>query len=100
MKELSANRAAAELKDATLDCSQSSKQPDVKATAAVEGQETPMFDKTADQSDVAIESRKRSDLFFPLVFSASAVVVTVVWLAAIGWLVWQPIGYLAALLFE
>jgi hypothetical protein len=59
-----------------------------------------MFDKTADQSDVALESRKRSDLVFPLVFSATAVVVTVVWLGAIGWLIWQPIGHLAGWLFE
>jgi hypothetical protein len=59
-----------------------------------------MFDKTADQIDVAIESRKRSDLVFPLVFSATAVVVTVVWLGAIGWLIWQPIGHLAGWLFE
>jgi hypothetical protein len=45
-------------------------------------------------------SRKLVDLVFQLTFCFLAGLATIAWLAAIGWVVWQPLDYLIACLFE
>lgn len=58
-----------------------------------------MLDKTTGLTDAQVDLRKPTDLLFPLAFTAIAGIVTLVWLAAIGWLIWQPLAFLAAWLF-
>lgn len=58
-----------------------------------------MLDKTAELTDAPFELRKPADLLFPLAFTAIAGIATLVWFAAIGWLIWQPLALLAAWLF-
>jgi len=58
-----------------------------------------MSESTAEQSITPIDSRKLTYLVFPILFCVLAVVTTVAWLAAIGWVISLPISYLIALAF-
>lgn len=44
--------------------------------------------------------RKLIDLLLPLLFCGVAVVATILWLVAIGWVVWQPISYVFSWVLE
>ena len=58
-----------------------------------------MSESTAEQSITPIDSRKLTDLLFPILFCSLAIVATVAWLAAIGWVISLPICYLIAAVF-
>ena len=53
-----------------------------------------MSDSTAEQAVVANKHRKLFHFFFALAFCSLAVVASIAWLAAIGWIVWYLIGWL------
>ncbi|MCK1287217.1 hypothetical protein IVB41_25230 [Bradyrhizobium sp. 44] len=59
-----------------------------------------MLEKTQGRVDAPNDHRKAVDFWIALAFTAGAGVVTLVWLATIGWLIWQPLGYLYVQLFE
>ncbi len=59
-----------------------------------------MLEKTQGQVDAPNDHGKAVDFWITLAFTAVAGVVTLVWLATIGWLIWQPLGYLYAQLLN
>ena len=53
-----------------------------------------MSDSTADQTADGHKGRNLSELAFPLAFGVVAALSTTVWLAAMGWVAWQPVRFL------
>jgi hypothetical protein len=54
-----------------------------------------MSDRTAEQAVTVDEPRRLFDRAFPIGFGLVALLATSVWFAAMGWIAWQPIRFLA-----